>query len=154
MRPRDRAIGAALNRTPQTIRVKAIELGIRLRPPSLDTRRIKLTFGTWAVLEGEARRFNMRPSKLARLVVEVLDGTGAIIAYLTVGMDGSSFNPRGLVFPDSTDLWIADALAPGVFSVTSSDFTPTPLPAALPLFATGLGGLGLLGWRRKRKAAA
>ena len=30
----------------------------------------------------------------------------------------------------------------------------TPLPAALPLFATGLGALGLLGWRRKRKAAA
>jgi hypothetical protein len=29
-----------------------------------------------------------------------------------------------------------------------------PLPAALPLFATGLGGLGLLGWRRKRKRAA
>ena len=30
----------------------------------------------------------------------------------------------------------------------------TPLPAALPLFATGLGALGLLGWRRKRKQAA
>ena len=29
-----------------------------------------------------------------------------------------------------------------------------PLPAALPLFASGLGGLGLLGWRRKRKAKA
>ena len=29
----------------------------------------------------------------------------------------------------------------------------TPLPAALPLFATGLGALGLLGWRRKRKQA-
>jgi hypothetical protein len=28
----------------------------------------------------------------------------------------------------------------------------SPLPAALPLFATGLGALGLLGWRRKRKA--
>ncbi len=27
----------------------------------------------------------------------------------------------------------------------------TPLPAALPLFATGLGALGLLRWRRKRK---
>src|SRR5262249_13456540 len=25
-----------------------------------------------------------------------------------------------------------------------------PLPAPLPLFATGIGGLGLLGWRRKR----
>jgi hypothetical protein len=30
----------------------------------------------------------------------------------------------------------------------------TPLPAALPLFATGLGALGLLGWRRKRKNSA
>jgi hypothetical protein len=30
----------------------------------------------------------------------------------------------------------------------------TPLPAALPLFVTGLGGLGLFGWRRKRKNAA
>ena len=30
----------------------------------------------------------------------------------------------------------------------------TPLPAALPLFATGLGALGLLTWRRKRKAIA
>jgi hypothetical protein len=29
----------------------------------------------------------------------------------------------------------------------------TPIPAALPLFATGLGGLGLFAWRRKRKDA-
>ena len=29
----------------------------------------------------------------------------------------------------------------------------TPLPAALPLFASGLAGLGLLGWRRKKAAA-
>ena len=37
----------------------------------------------------------------------------------------------------------------------SATFVPVsqvPLPAALPLFATGLGALGLLGWRRKRKA--
>ena len=30
----------------------------------------------------------------------------------------------------------------------------TPLPATLPLFAAGLGALGLFGWRRKRQAAA
>jgi len=30
----------------------------------------------------------------------------------------------------------------------------TPLPAALPLFATGLGGLSLFGLRRRKKAAA
>jgi hypothetical protein len=29
----------------------------------------------------------------------------------------------------------------------------TPLPAALPLFASGLGALGFAGWRRRRKAA-
>lgn len=38
------------------------------------------------------------------------------------------------------------------FSVTDTLAAQTPLPAALPLFASGLGGLGLFGWRRKRKA--
>jgi hypothetical protein len=37
----------------------------------------------------------------------------------------------------------------GTWSVTS-----TPLPAALPLVTTGLGMMGLFGWRRKRKNAA
>jgi hypothetical protein len=36
--------------------------------------------------------------------------------------------------------------------ISFEGFTPTPIPAALPLFATGLGAMGLLGWRRKRKA--
>lgn len=39
-------------------------------------------------------------------------------------------------------------------SFAAEDITATPLPAAFPLFATGLGALGLLGWRRKRKAQA
>ncbi len=34
------------------------------------------------------------------------------------------------------------------------DIEPTPLPAALPLFASGLGALGFAGWRRRRKRAA
>jgi hypothetical protein len=39
-------------------------------------------------------------------------------------------------------------------SVTFDAVSTVPLPGALPLFATGLGALGLLGWRRKRKAKA
>ena len=39
------------------------------------------------------------------------------------------------------------------FVVTNVATNVTPLPAALPLFASGLAFLGLLGWRRKRKAA-
>jgi len=41
----------------------------------------------------------------------------------------------------------------GSLSVSTTP-SAVPLPAALPLFATGLAGLGLLGWRRKKKAAA
>jgi hypothetical protein len=44
------------------------------------------------------------------------------------------------------------AISATISATSSAD--ATPLPAALPLFATGLGALGLLGWRRKRKAAA
>jgi hypothetical protein len=37
---------------------------------------------------------------------------------------------------------------------TFSRIANNGLPATLPLLATGIGGLGLLGWRGKRKARA
>jgi len=49
--------------------------------------------------------------------------------------------PDGVTFLESAN--IGDSL-PGA----------TPIPAALPLFASGLGALGLAGWRRKKKVAA
>jgi hypothetical protein len=49
------------------------------------------------------------------------------------------------------DVSSAFGLSAGTVEIQSD---PVPLPAALPLFATGLAGLGLLGWRRKKKAAA
>jgi hypothetical protein len=40
------------------------------------------------------------------------------------------------------------------FVANEGGLDPVPIPAALPLFASGLGALGLFSWRRKRKAAA
>ncbi len=38
--------------------------------------------------------------------------------------------------------------------ISTNAISAVPLPAAFPLFAGGLGLMGLLGWRRKRSAAA
>jgi len=54
----------------------------------------------------------------------------------------------GYRYISSDDYGLTESTA-GSWSVTT-----TPLPAALPLFAGGLGALGLLGWRRKRKNGA
>jgi hypothetical protein len=69
-------------------------------------------------------------------------------------MEFQGFSPLG------ETVGLVTYFGPWGFSNGSSNtvltLTPvaTPLPAALPLFATGLGALGLLGWRRKKRAAA
>jgi len=66
----------------------------------------------------------------------------------------SGSNALSLDFSATFVLTEAHETSPSGFprAVFGLDISPTPLPAALPLFAAGLGGLGLLGWRRKRKA--
>lgn len=66
-----------------------------------------------------------------------------IVAYIVLDLDAGWLADQHLLVNNFT-------VNGDVFSATSA----TPLPAALPLFASGLGALGLLGWRRKRKAAA
>jgi hypothetical protein len=46
--------------------------------------------------------------------------------------------------------------SPGVYDNIhfGSTVAPVPIPAALPLFAAGLGAMGVFGWRKKRKSAA
>jgi len=61
---------------------------------------------------------------------------------------GSDFTYNGGAFYDQ----YGETLTLGVTTVNA--LASTPLPATLPLFATGLAGLGLLGWRRKKKAIA
>ena len=79
--------------------------------------------------------------------------TGWVNSQYTIADAGSYYLVFGVVN------WIDDQFDSGLaFNDVSIDGNPinpgeTPLPATLPLFATGLGVLGLLGWRRKRKAA-
>jgi hypothetical protein len=63
---------------------------------------------------------------------------------LTLGVAENCSVPSNCVLQSSAD--------PGIFG---PDFiTATPLPAALPLFAGGLGLMGLVGFRKKRKPTA
>jgi hypothetical protein len=53
---------------------------------------------------------------------------------------------------DSGDVYLLTGSGNQTLAFDTDAPSATPLPAALPLFATGLGAMGLLGWRRKRKA--
>ena len=74
---------------------------------------------------------------------------------------GATWNPDTpsilLLEPDgswSDFILVANDGPNGSAAITfDSDPAAVPLPGALPLFVSGLGGLGLLGWRRKRKKA-
>jgi hypothetical protein len=60
---------------------------------------------------------------------------------------------RVLTFdPDTANVLTSVGSNSGIFWGLAPDSLDTPLPGTLPLFATGLGALGLFGWRRKRKA--
>lgn len=66
-------------------------------------------------------------------------------------------NPGGSITGDdigfsSTFTPVSSTFTPG--GSTAGDPAATPLPATFPLFATGIAGLGLLAWRRKRKSRA
>ena len=58
---------------------------------------------------------------------------------------GSSFINAGLSFPTSVGALVINSAGDATFTAVV-----TPLPTALPLFASGLVGLLLLGWRRKK----
>ena len=71
--------------------------------------------------------------------------------FLTIETSVRDDSPIGLeltiLLPEGLDLVVInDPVPEGVAAAT-------PLPAAFPLFATGLGALALFGWRRKRKPA-
>ncbi len=91
-----------------------------------------------------------------------LDGAGLVFSVGGTNGDPCPFTagcymnifyrPNG--FGSLYVLLVSNAGANPVDFVLTAEVATTPLPAALPLFATGLGVMGLFGWRRKRKALA
>ncbi len=80
------------------------------------------------LLDGPTSAFMDGSDTAGITLISMLDSDGNVMPFFTFSSEG------GLLF--------------------DSPSQATPLPAALPLFATGLGALGVLGWRRKKKAAA
>jgi hypothetical protein len=103
--------------------------------------------------------------QLAALRITMADGM--LSAYINGVYQGTNTEAQTTTFsgPDSIIWFFMDDFATltthpdtpeagsGYIESISISVTQTPLPGAIPLFATGLGALGLLGWRRKRKAA-
>ena len=75
--------------------------------------------------------------------------TGSNMLIQTFGHDQLQINFGDQFF--QSVLFTTSANAFEYTNMQASDPLVTPIPPALPLFATGLGALGLLGWRRNRK---
>jgi hypothetical protein len=92
-------------------------------------------------------------------------GANGIWQAFQTGPDSISFRAQNLAqILDPVEAFFVNVFFQGSQTPTDfrfqgvwlTEFSPTPtvpLPGALPLFATGLGVLGVLGWRRKKKAA-
>jgi hypothetical protein len=93
-----------------------------------------------------------------------LNGTPQPTAQITENTAGVTFFDAGDSLNAVTQIQFAATLDDGlpnqdppyaIYDIGALvEYSPLPLPATLPLFATGLGAMGLLGRRRKRKASA
>ncbi len=88
------------------------------------------------------------------MVATDINNVGQIVGYFYDGNIWASFLYSGGACTTFSDPLGSNTLAYGINDegqiVGSVNTAATPLLATLPLFATGLGAVGLLGWRRKR----
>jgi hypothetical protein len=83
-----------------------------------------------------------------QFAIVVSGSPGSFFAIVGNRMDSTS-GPAAFLW-ELEDPLVSDSAEFPVFTEVS----PTPLPAALPLFATGLAGLGLFARRRRKQVAA
>jgi hypothetical protein len=110
------------------------------------------TFGVSGVLSSPAACITANPCTIE---TNPITGSGSVYR-------ANNFSGTGMAGGFNTSILPFDALQtsgafPSATALNEYQFgfevrAATPLPAALPLFATGIGGLGLFGWRRKRRA--
>ena len=115
------------------------------------TNILKLTFSSPITLTGVATLFDSAHGPFGN--GSPTNGTTGFFLLDGVKTSFSSANDNLLSITGTVFTFEEDTSSDPTFYVSALDYSATPLPAAFPLFATGLGAMGLLGWRRKRKAA-
>ena len=83
-------------------------------------------------------------------IVNYLDGNNVLLGGVRLNFGYAS---AGDTFDGNVDAFTIGLIAGPTTTYDFEATSPVPLPAALPLVISGLGGMGLLGWRRKRKTA-
>lgn len=113
------------------------------------TNILTLTFSSQVTLTGVATLFDPGHAPFGN--GDPMSGTTGFFLLNGVKTSFSSANDNSLDLTGTTFTFEEDTSSDPTFYVSALDFTATPIPATLPLFATGLGAMGLFGWRRKRK---
>jgi hypothetical protein len=91
--------------------------------------------------------------------LDVTFGGVPIYSQISTGLGGNGFLEHSFILQAalaSTDLIFSarsHSLGVDLDDISVTHVSATPIPAALALFASGLGALGFAGWRRRRMAA-
>ena len=122
--------------------------GLALAPASFGQFAGDLLVGNFSFVAGGINAFDPDTGAFEGTIpIDVGSGhTAGGLWALMFGKGGNGGDPNTLYFTDGID-----GEAHGLFGAIQAD---TPLPAALPLFASGLGALSLLVWRKRKKVAA